>query len=52
MSLKMLFTIAIVVALIVYVSVDYFRSLRQNRKTFARKTWEWIKNIMDILWGI
>jgi hypothetical protein len=52
MSLEGMFTIAIVVALTVYVTVDYITSLRQNERSIARKTWDWIKNVIDILWGL
>jgi hypothetical protein len=39
-------------ALIVWVTVDYLRSLRHNKKSVFRKTWEWMKNLLDILWGL
>ena len=52
MSLEMLLTALIATALIVGATVDYFRSLRLNEKSVARKTWDWIKNLADILWGL
>ncbi len=47
-----LLTLLIATALIVGVTVDYFRSLRRNERSAARKTWDWITNLLDILWGL
>lgn len=47
-----LLVVLIASTLIVSVTVDYFRSLSQNEKSVARKTWDWIKNLVDILWGL
>jgi hypothetical protein len=47
-----LLTALIAATLIALVTVDYFRGLRHNEKSVARKTWDWIKNLADILWGL
>ncbi len=52
MSLEILLTVLIATALIVGVTVDYFRSLRRNEKSVARKTWDWVNSLLDILWGL
>lgn len=52
MSLEILLTVLIATALIMSGTVDYFRSLHHNEKSVARKTWDWIKNLLDILWGL
>jgi len=52
MSLAMLLTVLIATVLIASVTVDYFRSLRHNERSVARKTWDWIKNLLDIVWGL
>jgi hypothetical protein len=45
-------TVLVATALMVWVTIDYFRSLRHNGKTVVGKTWDWMKNLLDILWGL
>jgi len=52
MSLEIVLTVLIAGGLIVCVTVDYVRSLGHNRKSLAHKTWDWIKNVLDVLWGL
>ena len=48
----MLLTVLIATALIIGVTVDYFWSLRHSTESLAHKTWDWIKNVLDVLWGL
>ncbi len=52
MSTEILLTVSIVVGLILWLTVDYVRSLRHNKTSVLRKTWDWIRNVMDVLSGL
>ena len=47
-----LFIICIILILIGYCTVLYIRDLKKGDDSFLKKTGRWIKNVIDVLFGL
>jgi len=48
----LLIIFSIVIILVIYVTVLYVRDLRTGKDSFIKKTWRWIKDVIDVLFGL
>lgn len=52
MSTLTFITICIGIVLTIYCSILYIRDLKKGDDSFFKKTVRWIKNVIDVLFGI
>jgi cytochrome bd-type quinol oxidase subunit 1 len=50
--MSLLVTLCIALGFVIYCTVLYVRDLKTGKNSWLKKTLRWIKNVIDVLFGI